>query len=112
MPWTVRCWCFCLFYLSSLLFAITRESRGARWESGQAMLPGIGGTAPLALQMCIFTPPAFPEQVRLVLTGCDSCASLLWTYFRTLALLPPRSGFVVRYVDQVRHSGKSKITSA
>lgn len=46
---------------------------------------GGGGDPPLALQVCVCTPPASPVQVRLVLAGCDSHASLLCTLFRTFA---------------------------
>lgn len=54
--------------------------------SGQSVLLRVGGTTPpLALQMCVCTPPTSPVQVRLVLAGYDSHASLLCTLFRTFA---------------------------
>lgn len=75
-------WCLCLYHLSPLLFATTKESRGVRWG---IRLQGLGETTALALQMCVFIPPESLVQVRLVLGRSDSHTNLLCTLSWTLS---------------------------
>lgn len=85
MLWAGKYRCFCFYYLGSLLSANTKERRGTRWGfTSSCVAWGRGDDTPLALQMCVFTPPVSLVQVRLVLAGCDSHTKLLWIVFRTL----------------------------
>lgn len=84
--WAGRYPHFCFYYLSSLLSANTKKSRRARWRVRTSCVARGGGVQPsLALQMCMFVPPASPAQVRLVLTECDSPAL---DRFQDLCLTP------------------------